>query len=94
MPHRATIPTVLRLLALLLTAGRLRTLAGCAVTSASSVEVLGQQETAKPGLARSPAEPQPGHERRKQWWRDAKFRMFIHWGLYSLWTRGEWVLAM
>jgi alpha-L-fucosidase len=72
----------------------LRTLAGSAVTSAASMEVLGQQEKAKPGLAQAPAEPLPGHERRMQWWRNAKFGMFIHWGLYSQWARGEWVLAM
>lgn len=26
----------------------------------------------------------------KQWWRDAKVGMFIHWGLYSILGRGEW----
>lgn len=26
----------------------------------------------------------------KQWWRDAKIGMFIHWGLYSILGRGEW----
>jgi len=25
------------------------------------------------------------------WWRDAKFGLFLHWGLYSLPGRGEWV---
>ncbi|MEO7531672.1 MAG: alpha-L-fucosidase [Sediminibacterium sp.] len=29
------------------------------------------------------------HEQRMQWWRDAKFGMFIHWGVYSL-PGGEW----
>ena len=29
------------------------------------------------------------HEKRIQWWRDAKFGMFIHWGVYSL-PAGEW----
>jgi len=28
-------------------------------------------------------------DRRMQWWREAKFGMFIHWGLYSL-PAGEW----
>jgi alpha-L-fucosidase len=28
---------------------------------------------------------------RVQWWRDAKFGMFIHWGLYAIPARGEWV---
>jgi alpha-L-fucosidase len=26
------------------------------------------------------------------WWEDAKFGMFIHWGLYSIPARGEWVM--
>ncbi len=29
-----------------------------------------------------------------QWWREAKFGMFIHWGLYSILGRGEWVMAI
>ncbi|MBV9988596.1 MAG: alpha-L-fucosidase [Chitinophagaceae bacterium] len=29
------------------------------------------------------------HEQRIRWWRDAKFGMFIHWGVYSL-PGGEW----
>lgn len=29
------------------------------------------------------------HQERVQWWRDAKFGMFIHWGVYSL-PAGEW----
>lgn len=29
------------------------------------------------------------HDRRIQWWRNAKFGMFIHWGIYSL-PGGEW----
>lgn len=30
-------------------------------------------------------------EKRIEWWRDARFGMFIHWGLYSIPARGEWV---
>ncbi|MGI6672566.1 MAG: alpha-L-fucosidase [Christensenellales bacterium] len=26
-----------------------------------------------------------------QWWRDAKIGLFVHWGLYSILGRGEWV---
>ncbi len=45
----------------------------------------------------SPAQtrPLPGdadRERRMQWWHEAKFGMFIHWGLYSVLGRREWVL--
>ena len=29
------------------------------------------------------------HDQRTQWWREAKFGMFIHWGIYSL-PGGEW----
>ena len=28
---------------------------------------------------------------RMQWWTDARFGMFIHWGLYSMPARHEWV---
>src|SRR5512143_2733946 len=26
------------------------------------------------------------------WWEDAKFGLFIHWGLYAIPARGEWVM--
>ena len=29
---------------------------------------------------------------RMKWWREAKFGMFIHWGIYSVAGRGEWVM--
>ena len=29
-----------------------------------------------------------------QWWHQAKFGMFIHWGLYSVVGRHEWVMEM
>jgi alpha-L-fucosidase len=29
--------------------------------------------------------------RRIEWWREARFGMFIHWGVYSIPARGEWV---
>jgi alpha-L-fucosidase len=29
---------------------------------------------------------------RMAWWRDARFGMFIHWGVYSIPARGEWVM--
>ena len=27
-----------------------------------------------------------------RWFQDARFGMFIHWGLYSILARGEWVM--
>ena len=31
---------------------------------------------------------------RMKWWSEARFGMFIHWGLYSLLGRGEWVMLV
>jgi alpha-L-fucosidase len=33
--------------------------------------------------------PSPAREARMAWWRQARFGMFIHWGLYSA-LGGEW----
>jgi alpha-L-fucosidase len=33
------------------------------------------------------------HERRIQWWREAKFGMFVHWGLYSVLGREAWAMG-
>jgi len=33
--------------------------------------------------------PEPERSQRTKWWRDAKFGMFIHWGLYAV-PAGEW----
>src|SRR5438034_4869945 len=35
------------------------------------------------------AEPAADHDRRMAWFREARFGMFIHWGLYSV-AAGEW----
>jgi len=32
------------------------------------------------------------HDARIQWWREARFGMFIHWGLYAQLGRHEWVM--
>ena len=34
----------------------------------------------------------PDYETRMRWFHQARFGMFIHWGLYSLLKRGEWVM--
>lgn len=43
------------------------------------------QPLAKPAARESKAE----HDRRMKWFRDARFGMFIHWGLYAV-PAGEW----
>ena len=32
--------------------------------------------------------------KRTEWYRDARFGMFIHWGLYAIPARGEWVRSV
>ncbi|MBL9141750.1 MAG: alpha-L-fucosidase, partial [Phycisphaerae bacterium] len=44
---------------------------------------------AKPNSTVSPAESTPSKDQRMQWWRNARFGMFIHWGLYST-AAGKW----
>ncbi len=40
------------------------------------------------------ADYQPAEEnlKNREWFRDARFGMFIHWGIYSMLANGEWVL--
>jgi alpha-L-fucosidase len=37
--------------------------------------------------------PLPNHDRRIQWWREAKYGMFVHWGLYSILARDAWAMG-
>lgn len=48
-------------------------------------------ELTMPVLAES-REVQADRVRRMQWWHEATFGMFIHWGLYSVVGRHEWVM--
>lgn len=41
--------------------------------------------------AAAPGAPSP-QDARMAWYREAKFGMFIHWGLYAIPARGEWVM--
>jgi alpha-L-fucosidase len=41
--------------------------------------------------AQMPIESVEQQQARMAWWRDAKFGMFIHWGIYAIPGRGEWV---
>jgi alpha-L-fucosidase len=48
----------------------------------------------QPPPGRDPAggEPTQDQQRRMQWWHDAKFGMFIHFGLYAAHGRHEWAM--
>lgn len=48
---------------------------------------------AVPGIsaAQNDYQPSPENLKARQWFQDAKFGMFIHWGVYSVLGDGEWV---
>src|SRR4051795_6076660 len=43
-------------------------------------------------LRADPYQPSPANLAARRWFQDAKFGMFIHWGVYSVLGRGEWVM--
>jgi alpha-L-fucosidase len=45
-----------------------------------------------PGLAQSGYQPTQANLGARQWFQDARFGMFIHWGVYSVLGDGEWVM--
>ena len=64
---------------------------------ASILPVSAQVLNAPPPRAdqndKGPATSTPeDRERRMEWWHQARFGMFIHWGLYSVFGRHEWVM--
>jgi len=65
------------------TGASLLTLATATKTAATSAQAQPQQS--------SPAQD-ADRARRMQWWHEARFGMFIHWGLYSVLGRHEWVM--
>ena len=42
--------------------------------------------------AETPYQPSPENLQARQWFQDAKFGLFIHWGVYSVPGAGEWVM--
>ena len=55
--------------------------------------LLGAAAAATPLLGTpAPADADSDRSRRMKWWHDARFGMFIHWGLYSVMERHEWVM--
>ncbi|MBL8877480.1 MAG: alpha-L-fucosidase [Phycisphaerales bacterium] len=67
---------------------------------APSVAIAAQHaQAASPSLTGA-SESAPQREARMRWWREARFGMFIHWGLYAIpagaWSgathHGEWIL--
>lgn len=46
-----------------------------------------------PSLAQEKYTPSRENMENREWFRNAKFGMFIHWGIYSMLGDGEWVLT-
>src|ERR1035437_6102865 len=53
-----------------------------------SFPTLSAYTQSKPSISNETPEQKT---KRMQWWTDARFGMFIHWGLYALPARHEWV---
>src|ERR1043165_832623 len=66
--------------------------AGAAATTLPLIEARAQSNP--PPVPQESAETKADRERRMRWWHEAKFGMFIHWGLYSVLGRHEWVQEM
>ena len=46
------------------------------------------------GLGPGSAEEQADRDRRMKWWHEARFGMFIHWGLYAVIGQHEWAMEV
>jgi len=66
--------------------------------SATALSCAREQKPAETAESQAPRKedltPPPNHEKRIQWWREAKFGMFVHWGLYSVLGRHEWAMEV
>jgi alpha-L-fucosidase len=56
----------------------------CALILAAGTALLAAAQAAAP--------PPPAETPQQEWFRDARFGMFIHWGVYSVLGDGEWVM--
>src|SRR5512143_2539307 len=56
-----------------------------------SLLISGALGVSLPVLAATAPETEAQREARMKWWTEARFGMFIHWGLYALPARHEWV---
>jgi alpha-L-fucosidase len=69
--------------------GLLGSLGAASLSSLSPVRLMAQAETAGPTTSTA-----ADRDRRMQWWHQARFGMFIHFGLYSVLGRHEWAMEL
>ena len=81
----------------------LRLLGAGAALAAAGPHAAAQSTGPQPGqsagsqsapVPQESAEVKADRERRMRWWHEARFGMFIHWGLYSVLGRHEWAMEM
>jgi alpha-L-fucosidase len=67
---------------------RVRALFVCLIMAAACLSVFA------PGgsIAQSQYQPTPENLEARRWFQDAKFGLFVHWGVYSVLGDGEWVM--
>jgi len=57
------------------------------------IAILINVSTIFAGSSRETTKSKPDRHSFMQWWRDARFGMFIHWGIYSVPAKGEWYMT-
>src|SRR5678816_2544694 len=62
------------------------------LAATSKLDLVAAQETRPADTGAPTTSTLADRERRMKWWHEAKFGMFIHWGLYSTLGRHEWVM--
>jgi alpha-L-fucosidase len=63
---------------------------GKAAGEPSAGQILPSGAEPRVGLWATSVFPPPGDDARMAWWREARFGLFLHWGLYSI-LAGEWM---
>src|SRR5216110_1782261 len=67
--------------------------AALAAATLPTSSALGFGQSSTPAqAATAPSASDADRIRRMKWWHEARFGMFIHWGLYSVIGRHEWVM--
>ena len=65
---------------------------GCAILPFTPARAA-DAPVAKTKPSATPTETKEHKDARMAWFREARFGMFIHWGLYSVPARGEWIMC-
>ncbi|UCC74603.1 MAG: alpha-L-fucosidase [Gemmatimonadota bacterium] len=59
-----------------------------------TVAILLAQLAVRDAYGQADYEPGPENLAARQWFQDAKFGLFVHWGVYSVMGAGEWVMQV